>query len=450
MTVALFRRKKWNPRRLGSSLAAWYKADAGCYTDAACLFASASSQYLSKSSPTFAPTTKMTIAFGVKPTSIGAYQTICARWGGSQNQFIVYINSAGRVEVYIADSLTDAFGNSARGTTVLTAGVQYRVVVVYDGTLSAGSRIAIYLDGVAETIVVAGTIPASMTTSTAALMVGNDNAGTFCDEAVARLGFSSLALSGAALTAAHTSTFWADMTAARQADWFSFYNLCEASSTRVDSTGLNNLTPTNGPTVAAGPGEGACVDNSPCKRSEDQSGLGRHRTQSTIGYQPIWAADFQNGRPALVYDGVDDYLTCAGFTFSQPCAYGFAGSVGADGYVIDADDPQSGRVFQRYGSTTLRMYAASVFDSTVSAMATFRSYVTVYDGASSIAAQDGVEATGDAGAGNGTGVRVGISGGSPAVPGQVNEGSLVLASKRLSAAERASLHAWQKSRFGTP
>ena len=41
----------WLPTSLGSSLAAWYKADAGCYTDAACLFASASSQ----SGPSLAP-----------------------------------------------------------------------------------------------------------------------------------------------------------------------------------------------------------------------------------------------------------------------------------------------------------------------------------------------------------------------------------------------------------
>jgi len=304
----------WSPLSLGSSLAAWYRADAGCYTDAACRFASASSQYLSKTSPTFAPTTKMTIRCSWKPTSVGALQAIACRWtpGNTSNQFILAMQANGKMSLYVADAVSDPSNNVCIGSTVLVAGSQYEIAVVYDGTQAAGSRVAMYVNGVAETITEVGTIPATLTTSTAILDVGVlYDAIWHANGALARLGFSSLALSGAALTAAHTSTFWADMTAARQADWFSFYNLCEASSTRVDSTGLNNLTPTNGPTVAAGPGEGLAVNNSPVKRWEDQSGNADHATQSTIAAQPLWIASGKNGRPTVRFDGVNDAMSTA-------------------------------------------------------------------------------------------------------------------------------------------
>ncbi len=295
------------PLSLSSSLAAWYKADAGCYTDAACLFASASSQYLSKTSPTFAPTTKMTIAFDWKPTTVGANQDLVGRWASSENQFLLFMDTTGQLQVYIATSGTDSTTH-ASATTLFSAGSNYRIVVNYDGTRSAADRVQLYINGSLDTLSsITGTIPATLSASTRPLEVGTLVATGYANGAIARLGFSSLALSGAALTAAHTSTFWADMTAARQADWFSFYNLCEASSTRVDSTGLNNLTPTNGPTVAAGPGEGLAVNNSPVKRIEDQSGAGLHATQSTIAKQGLWIASAQNGRPGILLDGVNDY-----------------------------------------------------------------------------------------------------------------------------------------------
>jgi hypothetical protein len=315
--AGLFSRSTWLPTSLGSSLAAWYKADAGCYTDAACLFASASSQYLSKTSPTFAPTTKMTLRCSWKPTTVGVFQSIATRWSADDtaNQFALYMASTGELRLYVASAVTDSGNNHAAGSTVLVAGSQYEIVVVYDGTLAAASRVAIYVNGVAETITITGTIATSLSSSSTALSVGVIFAGggptNYANGALARLGFSSLALSGAALTAAHTSTFWADMTAARQADWFSFYNLCEASSTRVDSTGLNNLTPTNGPTVAAGPGEGLATNNSPVKRIEDQSGNGLHLTLSDISKQKLWIASGINSRPTIRFDGLSGIYAAA-------------------------------------------------------------------------------------------------------------------------------------------
>ena len=389
----------WLPTYLGSSLAAWYKADAGCYTDAACLFASASSQYLSKTSPTFAPTTKMTIRFSWKPTAVGVSQVIVGR---RTAQFLVYQWSDGKITVFVGSDI-DYIG----GSTVLVAGSQYEIVVVYDGTLAAANRVAIYINGVAEPVSGGGTIPATLPASTAPLEVGTNNAAEFANGALARLGLSSLALSGAALTAAHTSTFWADMTAARQADWFSFYNLCEASGTRVDSTGLNNLTPTNGPTVAAGPGEGLAVNNSPVKRIEDQSGNARHLLQSTIASQPLWIASGQNGRPIVRYDGVDD-RSRAVYTLAQPVDVFTSLAWTVQDYLLDGGSLH-GMALVKTGGTAL-MYAGASGPAPALPSTAFHVLRLFFSGASSVLSIDGgSDTTGNAGTNTTGGVTVGSS-----------------------------------------
>ena len=40
----------------------------------------------------------------------------------------------------------------------------------------------------------------------------------------------------------------------------------------------------------------------------DQSGNGRHSTQTTVAAQPLYVASGQNGKPIIRFDGVDDYL----------------------------------------------------------------------------------------------------------------------------------------------
>jgi hypothetical protein len=449
--AGLFSRSTWLPTSLGSSLAAWYKADAGCYTDAACLFASASSQYLSKTSPTFAPTTKMTIRSWVKLTSSAATQCFASRCGGSQNQFLLNINSGGGFDLYFADSLTDAGGNVVNTSAALVDGVGSEVVIVYDGTLAAGNRVAVYVDGVAVGFSISGTIPATLTTSTAALLVGVNAFNEYLDGALARLGFSSDALSGAALTAAHTSTFWADMTAARQADWFSFYNLCEASSTRVDSTGLNNLTPTNGPTVAAGPGEGLAVNNSPVKRWEDQSGNARHLLQATIANQPLWIASAQNGRPAVRADGTNDYLRVA-FTLAQPTDVYFAGRVQTvidNKAVIDGASANGLNVRLGTGPDKMRTYAGNFGPTTAPAdLTVFHAYRFLYIGAASIASHDAnADGTGDAGTSAGDGLTL-CAYGNGSTPSTAEFGEVFVATAAVAAP--TSPKAYLKSRWATP
>ena len=242
----------WAPRVFGSRRAVQLDAEFGCYTDAA-LSLNGVDQYAQKTSPTFAPTTKMTIAFDYKPTTTAAAQTVVARMAsGTQNQFSVLVLSGGALRIRISADLTDT-GNYADTTETLSNGTNARVVVVYDGTLSAGSRLAVYINGVATTLSITGTIPATLTTSTDDLTVGTSGGGNFANGALARLGFSSQALSGSALADAHVSKMWSEMTAAEQARWFSHFDLCQRTGTLNDSTGLNDLTRVNSPGVAQGP-----------------------------------------------------------------------------------------------------------------------------------------------------------------------------------------------------
>lgn len=436
----------WSPLSLGSSLAAWYKADAGCYTDAACLFASASSQYLSKTSPTFAPTNKMTIAFDWKPTSVGALQVLVARWGGGDNQFFVSMTSGGQIQVFVADSAGDAGSNNFLVSSSLADDVNARIVVVYDGTLAAANRVTVYVNGSAEAGVVSGTIPAALTVSARPLEIGGLSASATADGAIARLGFSSQALSGAALTAAHTSTFWADMTAARQADWFSFYNLCEASGTRVDSTGLNNLTPTNGPTVAAGPGEGLCVNNSPCKRVTDYSGNSRNLLQATVSAQPIWLASGQNGLPVLRFTSANSTTIKATYTLAQPADVFAAFAWTGQDYALDGGSLHAMALLTN--GADAQMYAGSFGPALTSPSTAFHVFRMLFSGASSVFSIDsGADATGNPGTATTAGLTVGSSG-TPGNYSSLDFGELFIASAAVAAATTPKTYL--KSRWATP
>ncbi len=50
----------------------------------------------------------------------------------------------------------------------------------------------------------------------------------------------------------------------------------------------------------------------------DQSGSGYNFAQITDSKKPIWTADQINGYPALVFDGIDDWLSNAAIALSQP------------------------------------------------------------------------------------------------------------------------------------
>lgn len=61
-------------------------------------------------------------------------------------------------------------------------------------------------------------------------------------------------------------------------------------------------------------GSDAAEDGDTVERWEDQSGNGRHADQATSSKRPIYHTNVLNGLPGVIADGVDDWLTTAGFT----------------------------------------------------------------------------------------------------------------------------------------
>ena len=161
MTVALFRKKKWNPRRLGTSLAAWYRADAGCYTDAACRLTGASAQKLSiASTSALNPSSAMTWFEMVKVTSVGATSIIASKGAAGDYSWGIQIE-AGLVAVYVSTAANSAIGSYANGSHGLSAGDQTSVAVVFDGSgVTNADRLKVYIGGVAVSLSFTGTIPA--------------------------------------------------------------------------------------------------------------------------------------------------------------------------------------------------------------------------------------------------------------------------------------------------
>ena len=83
----------------------------------------------------------------------------------NDNQFHIQLTSAGKLQIYVASSASDA-SNYAYWNSALTASTEYVAHIVYDGTAAAGSRIAFYVNGTNQTATIVGTIPAAMANGT--------------------------------------------------------------------------------------------------------------------------------------------------------------------------------------------------------------------------------------------------------------------------------------------
>lgn len=186
----------------------------------------------------------------------------------------------------------------------------------------------------------------------------------------------------------------------------------------------------------------------------DQSGSSNDLTQATAGNRPAFKVGIQNGLPVVRFTGTtDQWLDTPNFTLSQPltlCAV-FAENTPLNRYLSDAESAKDKRTIVIQGHTTLQMFAGAVFNTTVTTMQnTFNSAVLVYNGASSINNFNGAETTGDVGAGNGTGIRLGGSGGLDAFVKTADVGEFCAYNRALNASERSQVQAYLKRRWATP
>lgn len=122
-------------------------------------------------SPSLQITGAMTVAAWVKKdTSWTSGQTILGKWlPNTQNSWRWRVEASGFLRFYIATSLTDTGGTFGR-INQPSAGPWHHIVMVYNPAgANNAERLRIYVDGVAQTVVFSGTIPAALTGGTAAL-----------------------------------------------------------------------------------------------------------------------------------------------------------------------------------------------------------------------------------------------------------------------------------------
>ena len=147
----------------------------------------------------------MSFCIWAKLNTMTADETYISKWKYSsprQGCFSLETATVGgdtELRVYVAINLTEGGGNIIdTADAPLTTNWQH-VSFVYDGSLAAASRVAIYVDGVkSATATTLGTIPTSLTSSSADLEIGRwEGLGRKFNGSIASVGFYTRALTAA-------------------------------------------------------------------------------------------------------------------------------------------------------------------------------------------------------------------------------------------------------------
>jgi hypothetical protein len=134
----------------------------------------------------------------------------------------------------------------------------------------------------------------------------------------------------------------------------------------------------------------------------DLSGNGHDLVQATSSKRPTYRANELNGNPVVQYDGVDDYMSCAGFSVSQPCTW-FAvvkrTGGASQGFLVDALSG-SDRQALYYVSSAWNAWAGITLTQTGTSGAAWKSIQAVFNSSSSSITVGGVTASGNVGVQN--------------------------------------------------
>jgi len=243
--------------------------------------------------------------------SEGAFPTILAKWdtGTSDREYeIDYESSTDRFRAYVRkaddsgniDVITNTFG-------AVTTGAWYFLVFSHD---AVNDIISLSVNnGVSDTTAIVG----GVRSGTAALSIGSlsNNSNTW-NGRIASTGFWKRVLTAAERTwlyNAGKARLYGEVATGQPSlttSLVSWWDLQEMSGTRNDSHGTNHLTDVNTVTRTAGPNaEAAAVGT-----WKDLSGNGNHVVQATAASKPLLTI-LSDGKYAVVFDGVDDYLQAA-------------------------------------------------------------------------------------------------------------------------------------------
>ena len=419
----------WDPSQLTGLVDEWDADAAYCVTDAACDFDAASDQRLTVSidSKIGGNATSFWRAMWVKhDATVSGAQRYMTAVSGTTGYSIYQANGTVTARSYKDDTSEDVVNNAAG----LTTSTWYFIYMEYTGT-----RMRVSVNNGAFSQSSADYTYAPSTSGTA--YVGGLTATTqdFDGQAQSLCGGDGN-LSSGQITALYNSGaggLYESTTLTTELEFW--WNLTEASGSRVDSHASYDLTAVNTPGVAAGVAEGTVQDRSPVKT---YTGKTNSETfdQSTVANQPRWIEDGDgSGNPALDFDGTNytSTLTASltqGFTLAALVRFDAAGD-----YLFGGD--VSGE-FAGRGATNWE----AAFGSTISGGTPDDSWhrmIVVANGANSAIYIDGSSvATGDIGAGGVAQVILGAKGdGSAPLDGRVR--AVVIADSAADSGDVASL-----------
>jgi hypothetical protein len=186
----------------------------------------------------------------------------------------------------------------------------------------------------------------------------------------------------------------------------------------------------------------------------DLSGKNRHLTQATGTKQPLYIASAIAGKPAVRFDGSDDFLGPVAFTLNQPetvvLVYKSIVIGAASAHDAIADGNATGNMVVLSDNGTHYSIAAGVAltDAELVNNTVYGYTLQIFNGASSFIFVNGTQkATGNAGANNGGGFTLGaLPDGTRSTNIEVAE-AIVYASA-LGAADRSRLTLYIKARYG--
>lgn len=184
----------------------------------------------------------------------------------------------------------------------------------------------------------------------------------------------------------------------------------------------------------------------------DKSGLGNHLLQATGGAQPLLVPAQINGLPAIVFDGVDDFMRAVIVGLVQPSTVFAVFSQAtwvSPNTIVDGNVSTMMRVFQTGSSPRIGISAGTTLAGAVGpTLGTFGLATAIFNGASSSIQINSIAATsGPAGAGNAGGVVVGARG-DGTINASCSVAMLIVTAASATAGEIANVKAYVTTKYG--
>lgn len=311
------------------------------------------------------------------PSSFGAFEQIISNSNGtSAIAFELRLDVTG-TKLQAGMIIGGSF-KSATGATVLSVGTIYRV-----GIRRASDQLEVWLDGVKDG---SATHVGSRTAQSLFCVGCRNNTALFSNGLIYDVKYWDSAISEADMLADGTG----GTPSTSPTSHLQGYG--NALSDWADQVGSNDATTISGsPALFSGQGFNAYVTT-----LYDQSGNGRNATQATAASQPQIVADGvvvtdANGKPAMDFEGTDDYLQFS-HSASQPFSIIFVHesdtTLAASNEFFDT--LAGGRALIDQSGSDYRLFANLVAGSGIAVDTDSSLIFTVFNGASSLLAKNGV------------------------------------------------------------